>query len=158
MVTSIKGNATSTFGGNVDVPQIITDAPAFSAYINVSQTLSAATWTKLQFNAESFDTNSNYNTSTYRFTPTVAGYYQFNFGFKLNASQTRMILDLYKNGSSTRQSADMNSATYGVDMSALIYMNGTTDYIEAYGYGGTGGNTLADARYSYFDGILVRAA
>ena len=157
MVTAIKGNDTSTFGGNIDVPQIITDAPAFSAYINVVQTLSAATWTKMQFNAEHFDTNSNYDTSTYRFTPTVAGYYQFNFGFKIASSQTRMILDLYKNGSSTRQASDMNSATYGMDMSALIYMNGTTDYIEAYGYGGTGGNTLADARYSYFDGYLARA-
>ena len=34
MVTSIKGNDTSTFGGNIDVTgNVLTDAPAFSAYL-----------------------------------------------------------------------------------------------------------------------------
>ena len=77
MVTAIKGNDTSTFGGNIDVPQIITDAPAFWAWQSVQQTgVTASTWTKITFTSEIFDTNNNYDSS--RFTPTVAGYYQIN--------------------------------------------------------------------------------
>jgi hypothetical protein len=48
--------------------------PAFSAYPNSQQTLSATTYTKILFQTEEFDTNNNYASST--FTPTVAGYYQ----------------------------------------------------------------------------------
>jgi len=61
MVTAIKGNATSTFGGavdlgsnnltttgNADVGQVITDAPAFHAYQTTQQTgISNSTFTKV---------------------------------------------------------------------------------------------------------------
>jgi hypothetical protein len=48
--------------------------PAFSAYMGSNQSVTQATATKCTFNTEAFDTNSNYDTGTYRFTPTVAGY------------------------------------------------------------------------------------
>ena len=38
MTTQIKGNDTSTFGGNIDVTgNVVTDAPAFSAYQSSAQ-------------------------------------------------------------------------------------------------------------------------
>ena len=43
MVTSIKGNDTSTFGGNIDVPQIVTDAPAQVDSMTTVEELKAAT-------------------------------------------------------------------------------------------------------------------
>lgn len=53
--------------------------PAFSAYRGgPNQALTTGTYTKVQLNIEEFDTNNNFDSSTnYRFTPTVAGYYQF---------------------------------------------------------------------------------
>ena len=57
------------------------NGPAFYAYRTATQTgIASATFTKIQLNVELFDTNSNYdNVTNYRFTPTVAGYYQVNF-------------------------------------------------------------------------------
>ena len=50
--------------------------PAFSAYLSANQSVSANVFTKITFDTEDFDTNSNFSSS--RFTPTVAGYYQLN--------------------------------------------------------------------------------
>ena len=52
------------------------NTPAFQAYRSSTQTISGSTWTKVQFNTEIYDTDSDYDNSTnYRFTPTVAGKY-----------------------------------------------------------------------------------
>ena len=56
--------------------------PAFSAYQSSSQSISNSTFTKIQLQTKEFDTNSNFdNTTNYRYTPTIAGYYQINVGF-----------------------------------------------------------------------------
>jgi hypothetical protein len=53
MTTQIKGNDTSTFGGNVDVTgNVITDAPAFSATLSANQSISHNTWTKIPYDTE----------------------------------------------------------------------------------------------------------
>ena len=50
--------------------------PAFKAYQSSAQTLANTTFTKISFDTEVFDTASCYDNSTnYRFTPNVAGYY-----------------------------------------------------------------------------------
>ena len=50
--------------------------PAFEVYTGAtSAALTHATWTKIQHSIERFDTNNMYDTSTYRFTPTIAGKY-----------------------------------------------------------------------------------
>jgi hypothetical protein len=45
--------------------------PAFSAGANAGTNLSNATFTKLPFQVEDFDTNNNYNNSTYVFTQAI---------------------------------------------------------------------------------------
>lgn len=167
MTTQIKGNDTSTFGGNVDVTgNVITDAPAFSAYATSSQSLSNATWTKVQCNVEEFDTNSNYDNATnYRFTPSVAGYYQINAATTFNytaASGKAFATYIGKNGSVAKYSGRHNSTAIVFPVATancLIYLNGTTDYIEYYVYQNTGGSvsTVAAASDTYFQAFLVRA-
>ena len=53
--------------------------PAFFAHLSAQQTVTTATFTKLQCDTEILDTDNCYDNSTnYRFTPTVAGkYYVF---------------------------------------------------------------------------------
>jgi len=51
------------------------NGPIFSAYSSAGQTVSNNTITKILFDTENFDSNSNFASS--RFTPTVAGYYVF---------------------------------------------------------------------------------
>jgi hypothetical protein len=141
----------------------ITAAPAFSAARTGSdQTISSLTWTKVQFNTKAFDTNNNYDNATnYRFTPTVAGYYQFNALVYFGGSGINAFCQLYKNGggiqygSSTPTGGGASGQLQVV--SSLAYANGTTDYFEIYAYSGgtniTGGTTI-----SHFSAFLARAA
>ena len=166
MTTQIKGNATSTFGGNIDVPQIVTNAPAFSAYLSSNQTVSTGTWTKITLDTKEFDTNSNYDNSTnYRFTPTVEGYYQFNssISFIDLASGNISRHAIYKNGSRFKVSNQtyMGNAGYQIStISTLIYMNGSSDYVEVYAIHAYGSNRDVNngSDQTFFQAVLVRAA
>lgn len=130
-ITSVTGAASLCVAG-----------PAFSAYVGSNGSLSHNVTTKIPFNTETFDTNNNFDSTTnYRFTPTVAGYYQVNLrqDFQPNAVRTYVIdMFLYKNGS--QYSYYFISITPGagaeetLGLSVLVYMNGTTDYLEGYMY------------------------
>jgi len=142
----------STFGGT---------GPAFSAYQSSAQTLSSATATKIQFQTEEWDTNSNYdNTTNYRFTPTVEGYYQVNCAIGLGAAICGVFITVYKNGSAFKQVTSLYSA---VDVNAcggscLVYCNGSTDYIEIYSQIETGQALATGSVQTYFQASMVRSA
>ena len=110
--------------------------------MSTNQTISNNIYTKINFNTVAYDTNSNYNASTYRFTPTIAGYYKmdFNLGIVATAGRTYAFApSIYKNGTSySSLEFDMlisaSATNVNVPYSDLIYMNGTTDYLEAYFY------------------------
>ena len=132
------------------------NGPAFSAYQSSAQTLSTATFTKILYQTEEFDTNSNFASST--FTPTVAGYYQVvgAVGF---GTTTTCAVRIYKNGSNLKQV--FNSVTSSVSTgsgTALIYMNGSTDYVEIFAYLGSGQALVPDVTTTYFQASMVRAA
>jgi hypothetical protein len=130
--------------------------PAFSAYQSVSQSISAATFTKVTLTTERFDTNNNFASSI--FTPTVAGYYQINGGCSVVTATTRLIISIYKNGSNYAIGIDNNSSTYGASVSSVIYCNGTTDYLELYIYSGAANTSNTASTRVYFDGAMVRSA
>jgi hypothetical protein len=140
---------------------VMVNGPAFSVYLSANQSITSSTSTKIAFNTELFDTNSNYDTSTYRFTPTVAGYYSIGMICSfVGSSITRFFASIYKNGSEFYRVFDGNGSTYQSGGSQVIYMNGTTDYIEFYGYitgtsvGFEGANTFRSNAF----GCLVRGA
>lgn len=128
--------------------------PAFSANHNTGgdQTVSANTWTKVNLETEVFDTNNNFSSS--RFTPTVAGYYQLSGC--LYAGGSYQSCALYKNGS--QYAAIGTNTTQGwAQGSCLVYLNGSTDYVELYGF--TNGTSFyTGAAYVYLTGSLTRAA
>jgi hypothetical protein len=127
--------------------------PAFSAYKSVAQTLSAATFTKITFDVEEYDTNNNFASS--RFTPTVAGYYLV-VGTVNNASGTQTVSTIYKNGSQYK--AGTNGGAFIALATAIVYCNGTTDYIELYGYLAAGGATGNAIEAPYFQACMIRGA
>jgi hypothetical protein len=136
----------------------LAQGPTFSAYIS-SQTLSSATWTKIAYSLEEFDTNNNFDSTTnYRFQPTVAGYYQLNGAVRVATSVTPMTIGFYKNGSAFKNGIDTSSNVSGLTVSALIYLNGSTDYVELYTYLVTGQALNTSSVYTYFQGSLARAA
>jgi len=145
--------------------------PAFSAYFNgSSQSISASTWTKVTMNAEDFDTNSNYDpTTNYRFTPTVAGYYQItsSVAFSVGASGTAASIAIYKNGSIYKGAPTYSLANGGMpgSISLPILFNGSTDYVEIYVWASTASTIPGSTATSYggagganalFNGHLIR--
>lgn len=141
-------------------------APAFSAYLSATQNLTSATYTKVTIDTETFDTASCFNTSTNRFTPTVAGYYLVNVTVTFNSTATNptvAIALLYKNGSSIKEATGVSTTSRVTNVvTGVVYMNGTTDYLEAYAYASGGSGTLyvqtSGSAYTYFDACLLRGA
>jgi hypothetical protein len=122
-----------------------TNTPAFRAYTNTAQTTSAGVTTKAALNLETYDTDNCYDTSTYRFTPNVAGTYVFNFLATDNYTTTPandFTIRIRKNGSDIADyQNDTKGSNYGSNIvSTTVEMNGTTDYVEFYLYyaGGSG--------------------
>jgi hypothetical protein len=141
------------------------NAPAFSAYSNIGQSLSNNVATKLQFNIEEFDTNNNFDSTTnYRFTPTVAGYYQISGASNCSASAVNTrFLRLYKNGSLYKefQAAATNGINFmTISGSSLVFLNGSTDYVELYiiQNSGTTLTTSGSQAEVWLNGSMVRGS
>jgi hypothetical protein len=153
---------------NATITYASTANPAFSAYRSTNQVVSFNAWTKIALNGEDFDTNNNFDpTTNYRFTPTVAGYYQFNGVVAVQSSSTltRVILALWKNNSQALRGSDLpfsaGTSVVFTSVPGLIYMNGTTDYMELYTYvSGSGTPTLLanSGEYPTLSGFLARSA
>jgi hypothetical protein len=115
--------------------------PTFRARLSGNQTLSASTETLIQFNTTDWDTtNGDFDTTTYSYTPSIAGYYQVNAQILFNtgiADQKQTWVKLNKNGSSYCIGVVMNTSGTNDQctpvVSTLVYLNGTTDYIGIYG-------------------------
>ena len=140
-------------------PGVPVNGPAFSAYRSGAQAITATVWTKVACQAEEFDTNSNYdNTTNYRFTPTGAGYYQFTATVEPQTAQAYQYLAFYKNGLEFKRASASNTSGVGTSISALIYLNGSTDYIELYTNFGSTLNINGSFSVSFFQAFLARSA
>jgi len=135
------------------------NGPAFSVCLSAAtQSLASNTWTKVTLDGTTFNTASSMFSSS-RFTPTVAGYYQFS-GECWFSGASVCISSLYKNGSvyvyGTR--VDLGT-TYSSSVNELVYLNGSTDYIEMYAYTGSSGINLQNgSNFTRLTCGLVRAA
>lgn len=131
--------------------------PAFSAYPSSPQSVTLNTATKILFGTEDFDIGGNFASS--RFTPTVAGYYQISGGVQVAAALTNILLFAYKNGASIKLLQYSAASTGAVSGSMLVYMNGSTDYLEMYATIGFTQN-LSDgtAVGTFFQAFLARSA
>lgn len=146
--------------------------PAVRAYLASNQSISGSTITKVTLDTESFDTASCFNNTgstvggipAYSFLPNVAGYYQvaaYIYHDYLGAGNSGVRTYIYKNGSLYTLGAAFGGNLYATlpSVNDLIYMNGTTDYLEMYGWSNhgtpqfSGGTTL-----THFSAALVRAA
>ena len=136
--------------------------PAFSAYAGATTSVTTGTFTKVALNTTDFDTNSYFDkTTNYRFTPLVAGYYQINASVQMNTTSQSVLCTIYKNGSAYCWGVGGYSSSLSATSvaTALIYCNGSTDYIELYCYQGTGETLNANSGiYTRLSGSMVRAA
>ena len=176
----LKGNASGTGSVTLESPNTNSDRtislpdangtamvsgnmPAFSAYQAGAQNISNNTLTKITLDTEVFDTNNNFASG--RFTPTVAGYYLITSAVTYAAApangscQTK----ISKNGAGDTNNcltAAVSGQLFGASASAVLYLNGSTDYVELYTAQGTGSvvGIFANSAFVYMTGSMVRSA
>jgi hypothetical protein len=141
----------------------IREMPAFHVRRDSAQSVTAGTPVIVQFNDVLFDTNSYWDAVNYRYTPQIAGYYQFNGQvYGVASNEDILIGGFHKNAADTFLREDIRLVPGGTDLSlailnfsGLIYLNGSTDNVQVFIHvNGTG--TSAGAAYTHFQGFLVR--
>jgi len=173
-IDNISGSSTLTIGDSntstitlksgATLTNFPTNTPAFRAYMGSTQTISTASGTKLNFNTESYDTGSNYDTSNYRFTPTTAGKYLVTTSVRLSGAVTitNVQLYIYKNGSVYNRSTQGFNGDSGpmITNTDTVEMNGSSDYIEMYFYHNQGSNLdiSGSAQNTYFNAFKIIGA
>jgi len=163
---AVAGTTTLNLPAATGEVMVSGNMPAFSAYGNAGQSIPNSTWTKVVLNTEEFDTASAFDSTTnYRFTPQVAGYYQINGAAAIAGSTgNNYIVAIFKNGSEYKRGTQLLTNTSGQTIptvSSIVYLNGSTDYLELYGYqGSTLSQTtnLGSTYQIYFNGVMVRGA
>ena len=139
-ITTSSGSGNIAIGSGVT---LLSNVPAFEAYLSSTQNISDASDTKVQFDTEVLDTDNCYDNATnYRFTPTVAGKYfvytNLTLGSDTDTTVHSSLLKIFKNGSVYSDVANQWSANYirraGCFKSVIIDMNGSSDYLEIYAY------------------------
>ena len=137
--------------------------PAFNAGTGNNKSAANATATEMAgYNAALFDTASCFNTTTGRFTPNVAGYYQIScnvdFGINGIGAASSISASIYRNNglywSGGLQTSGLCFASTGA--TTVVFMNGTTDFVSVYFFQNTG--STATGFLVRFAGVMVRAA
>jgi len=155
---SSQGSGTITIGASGETINVVgtlqnngagvggTNTPAFFAYNSAAITVSNSTLTKARLNAEDFDTNSAFDSSTnYRFTVPSgkAGKYFITWGTEARSTNNDIFVSeayVYKNGSQIAV-ADVNNnlasnaahRSINVNRSAILDLS-VGDYLEVFGY------------------------
>jgi len=163
---AVAGTNTATLPAATGTVMVCGNMPAFNVYQGTAQSVTSGVYTKIAFTVENFDTANYFDSTTnYRFTPLIAGYYQINLVVYGTGTATNYIQgSIYKNGTSfvNTLAAPQQTANGTAATSAVIYLNGSTDYIEGYGVvsassGPTIGST-GQTNYVQMSGVLVRSA
>jgi hypothetical protein len=125
----------------------LSNTSAFMARLSSNQSVSSGSFTKIVFNAEDFDSDSNFDTSNGRFTPTTAGKYWCYTSLAVDElnDQNAVYSAIYFNGShanghSSLAMSSKNTATTVSNIGATFTFNGSSDYIEVYGLHNYGSN------------------
>ncbi len=142
--------------------------PKFRAFRNTSnQSIGTGSYTKVQFNAETYDNNNNFDSTTnYRFTPTVAGYYQIMATVGLNFSTSpadvgcQWAIAIYINGSRVAKVQNNQAAAPFIaqlHISDIFEFNGSTDYAEIFVFQASSGNRdiVLGSDTTYMTGAFV---
>ena len=159
------GTTTVALGGTIS--GIAPTGPAFQARASANQSISVNTYTKVNFATIMFDTNTCYNVGTSRFTPSVAGYYHIFasihvYHAALGGAYT-VRCQIYKNGTMYLAGQEIGVAgsaqQNNPQISGLIPMNGTTDYLEVYTWTNNSSQPAVQGGIpdmSYWGGYLAR--
>jgi len=142
------------------------NAPYFrSGLASLQQIGTGGSYTKLNLSNEVFDSANAYDTSTYRWTPQTAGkYFVYGCATMYQGASTMRWGDtlLAKNQVGFARAGNDYSNNYGYSIKptvcGIIDLNGSTDYVELYARGYSGGTNVEvepGNDKTYFGGYLI---
>ena len=146
--TFLRGDGTYASAGG-------TNTPLFRAYANANWNSANGADTTVPYNAESFDPQGTFNTTTKKFTPAVSGKYFFYAIIKLSSSQDTGLMEFYllKNNSvvSALTARGSGNGSMSLQLSA-VHVSDTNDFFDVAFYQNSGGTITAfgGANISYF--------
>jgi len=150
-VTVNMSSATQTGVGGVNTP-------SFCAYLSTGQSIANNTFVTLVYNAELFDTNNDYDTSTGIFTPTEAGKYFFTVKnrFEVSAASSNQIR-IEKNSNTSSLTlpdalySNIKSENYDThSVSGILEANGSSDTFRVRVAQDSGGSVNVSASFGSF--------
>ena len=152
-----------------DQIDLVSDAVVFDAVQTSTQSVANATDTPITFTTENVDSNGGHSTSsnTSRFTPTVSGYYLVvgQVGYANGSSTGRRGAKILRNGSGVTGtqillSSGDDASILSIPVSGMVYLNGSTDYVEIAAIQDSGGsmNTTTGSEASRMTVSLIRNA
>ena len=120
--------------------------PYFMARLSGDQTITDNTETVVAFASEDYDSGSCFNTTNYRFTPNVAGYYYIGARLQLGGSSPQegsCQLRIYGNKSNGANFYRVDGATTDAYYASFVrYANGSSTYFDVLAYQNVGSGSV----------------
>ena len=164
--TIISSNGTGTFTSNLPA---LDNTPSFSVWLNASQgSVASATWTKVAFDDEEWDTDSAFASNKFTVPAGAGGKYHFNGQIEgADLTDNKYIESLlYLNGNqvtsiggSNRYLCEHRQVSPGTNnitfTSSFILSLSATDYVEVYVYQTNTGAMSLDFEMANFSGYKL---
>ena len=136
------------------------NSPTFWVTTGSDQTIAGDTTVQLNFDTETLDTNNAFDTTTYRFTPQVAGTYWIyaKARFNDNADVDQWKIEIHKNGTAVAVGSTVTRTQQTAQVGSLVQFNGSSDYISFHVYHSASGTSIsvnAQAEYTYAQGFKL---
>tara|TARA_R100000234_G_scaffold65658_1_gene40078 strand:+ start:19 stop:600 length:582 start_codon:yes stop_codon:yes gene_type:complete len=163
-----SGDTTNIVGTLQNDGASLANTPSFAVRLSGSQSIANATNTVLQFNTEDWDTDSAYDTSSYRFVVPSGGAGKYFFHARVyiewgNAAGEIGRLQIAKNGTAMAidamtESGDPTSGS-SIRITTLLDL-AVADYVDVRLYHNQGGSQDADndSDFTYFTGYKLIGA
>jgi thiol:disulfide interchange protein len=131
-ITTSSGSGTITIPSGVSLSGGVANTPAFEANMSSSQSVAQNTLTIAAYNAENFDTDNAYDTSTYKFTPQTAGKYFVYAKARLDDSgdSDANEIQLFKNTTKFAETTYRQEYYEAPLIVGVTTLNGSTDFIQ----------------------------
>ena len=138
------------------------NTPMFRVFRSSDQNITNSTYTKIQYDSESYDTDAAFDSSTnYRFTAPSAGKYYFLAQLQYTATTDggQLRAQFYVNGSAFNANLRMqhtspNTSDNFVVMADVLSLS-ASDYVEVYGYQSQSGSRNFESYKNYFLGYKL---
>jgi len=137
----------------------IQNTPAFHVNGGANGNVANSTEVVIENDNEVFDSDGCYDTSTYRFTPAVAGKYYIYGSARWQTSTnaaTRLNIAIVKNGSEVLGARNNNTDYSTVNISGIVVLD-DDDYVDLRSYQNTGNTTAlsTEANLTFFGGFRI---